>query len=133
LQQPKTRQIHSLATTKKMTREQTKLPPLKKNPSEDHTDTKIDAKILAPQVMPQISTPEADAWPTEAMGAADLDSLGEVYGAERTRIGAAPYQEAEESDAEGRSFARRKRCASWSGVMATASFASRHSERACPP
>ena len=104
LQQPKTRQIHALATTKKMTREQTKLPPITKRPSEDHTDTKIDAKILAPQVMPQISAPEADAWPTEAMGAADLDSLGEVYGAERTRIGAAPYQEKDDDTAEGPQF-----------------------------
>jgi hypothetical protein len=92
LQQPKTRQIHSLATTKKMTREQTKLPPLESEkkkgaPSEEHTDTQIE-KIIVPPVVP---AHEADAWPTEAMGASDLDSLHEVYGAERTRIGGVAY------------------------------------------
>jgi len=100
LQQPKTRQVN-LAATKKMTREQTKLPPLetkKPSPSEDHTDTKIDAKIVAPSPMPQISAHEADAWPTESMGASDLESLHDVYGAERTRIGALPYSGGEEED-----------------------------------
>jgi hypothetical protein len=39
-----------------------------------------------------VAPPDADAWPTESMGQTDLDALGDVYGQERTRIGALPYR-----------------------------------------
>ncbi len=85
LQQPKTRQMSSLAATRKMTQAQTKLPPKGKTPSTSDERTDTDLVVVKP-----VATNEADAWPTEAN--VDLDSLGEVYGTERTRIGAAPYK-----------------------------------------
>jgi hypothetical protein len=46
-----------------------------------------------------IHTPDPDAWPTESMGQTELDALSDVYGQERTRIGALPYRPEAEDDA----------------------------------
>ncbi len=62
--------------------------------AEDRADTQITRPPL-PHIVSAGTpeTPEADGWVTESMGASDLDALqNEVYGTERTRIGAAAYK-----------------------------------------
>lgn len=59
--------------------------------SEDRTDPQAERP-----------TPDADTWPTETMAATELDALAEVYGQERTRIGALAYNP--RADAEAAKF-----------------------------
>lgn len=99
LEQPKTRVASSLAATRKMTAKDTKLPPTKSKtksaPAEEHTDTNIVTEVTKLDTKPPtaaVTANEADAWPTESMGASDIESLHEVYGTERTRIGSMPYK-----------------------------------------
>ncbi len=60
--------------------------------SDERTETLIVTEVTRFDANPAGSASEADAWPTESMAAQDLDSLNEVYGQERTRIGSPAYQ-----------------------------------------
>ena len=63
--------------------------------AEEHTDTNIVTEVTKLDTKPPtaaVTANEADAWPTESMGASDIESLHEVYGTERTRIGSMPYK-----------------------------------------
>ncbi len=62
------------------------------------SDEKTDAHIVTEvtKMDHKVHASEADAWPTESMGASELDSLHnkekeEIYGQERTRIGSPAY------------------------------------------
>lgn len=65
--------------------------PARRSPTaEDQTDAEVER--------PPVGTAEADAWPTEAMDQTALDALADVYGQERTRIGALPYTPSAEAE-----------------------------------
>ena len=62
--------------------------------SDEKTDTHIVTAVTKTDNKAPVHASEADAWPTESMGASELDSLhnkDEVYGQERTRIGSPAY------------------------------------------
>jgi len=59
-------------------------------PSDERTVTYVTTEVTKLDARPPHE--DADAWPTESMGAEELDALGQVYGQERTRIGTPAYQ-----------------------------------------
>jgi hypothetical protein len=71
------------------------------------TDEQTDVQAARPVAQaqppePTVPAAEADLWPTEAMGQTELDALADVYGQERTRIGALPYRPEDDKRADFR-------------------------------
>jgi hypothetical protein len=60
-------------------------------PTDTHVITEVTKLDTKPPAAAQVS--EAEAWPTESMDSAQFDALHDVYGQERTRIGAPPYKQ----------------------------------------